>query len=369
MVIMGNNHKTPPQGESGSGKGEHLRPIELELWDRILERWNKHIARQIKITASVVSFVIVVAGFLGIRSLDSMVEQEIRESVRPEVLRVTNEIQARIDEDTGRFTETLRDQLFKSSVSLTEMTNNVAEMEATAAKAEKLIARMEGYSTRFGEIESDLHGRMDELTDTVATTGDELIASVEGYRKRFSGIESDVYGRVDKLGTTERELSARMESITDEIALLERSASVALETAPSQGRGEATSVVELSAANLDAIGVRQVPTPLGEASGQSGRRSYLLTFSVFVADAVPRGEVQALLDSIQMVTYTLAERWFNPNVFARTNRKDNFQFSVTVWGNTEVQARAEFIRGASPVCWEGWMKLDGETTLSQVPCG
>ena len=67
--------KLTDTGVNKADASSKLRADELELWDRVLNRWDKHTGRQVKIAVSAVSFVIVVVGFLGVRSLDSMVEE------------------------------------------------------------------------------------------------------------------------------------------------------------------------------------------------------------------------------------------------------------------------------------------------------
>ncbi len=89
---------TGAEKADASGK---LRADELELWERVLERWNKYTGRQVKIAVSSVSFVIVVVGFLGVRSLDTMVE----ETVRSGVVAAAADVRTDIERDTKRLSD------------------------------------------------------------------------------------------------------------------------------------------------------------------------------------------------------------------------------------------------------------------------
>src|SRR5262249_45576447 len=99
-----------------------------------------------------------------------------------------------------------------------------------------------------------------------------------------------------------------------------------------------------------------VSTPLGKSSNESSRTNYLLTFSL-VGEGLKEEQARALLDAVERVTYRLDERWFTPHDFPRTNRGDNFQFSVTVGGITAVKAKAAIVGKAPPICWSGFMNL------------
>ena len=228
-------------------------------------------------------------------------------------------------------------------------------LQVQSAKTDKLdvevrkkIENMDVSFGRFDEIETQLKERVRGL--------DEQLASFEGKLEKslakIQSVENEV-GRVDRITT----------ALAIATAPGEEADQTRIEAAR---RGPPPS--ELGLGVLDALGILQVPTPLGETSTKFGRRTYLLTFSAVVDDTVPSEKARDLLDTIEKVTYTLSESWFNPNVFERTNRSDSFQFSVTVWGRTPVEAKVEFAQGAAPLCWSGTMNLEEEFKFQRAAC-
>lgn len=332
-----------------------LRAHELELWDRVLHRWNMHIGRQVKIGVSVVSTVIVVVGFLGVRSLDKMVE----DTVKTGVTTTEKAIWTEIEKQTLRHSENLVDKL-------ATMTVEVSALEKEAEKARDLVDRMEAQSKRFEELKAKFAAQLE---------------SVEGYARRFEEIETHVDGQLATLTETSAAIEGQLKStqdtlarVTENIERVDQIATTAAYAAATATEDDTTrlsaarpSVEELGSNLLDTLGVRQVPTPLARKD-QDTRATYLLTTSVFVDDLIPAETANKLLDSIESVTYTLSERWFKNNVLKRTNRQNNFQFTLTVWGRTTIKAKAEFVGKAPPICWSGLMDLEQETRFKRVDC-
>ena len=147
---------------------------------------------------------------------------------------------------------------------------------------------------------------------------------------------------------------------------------VALDVTPAQNEDRQARklppISELNSLFSTALAIRQVPTRLGKRP-EYGRQTYLLNFSVFVSETVPKTMARHLIDSIEKVTYVLDKRWFRPNTNTRTNRDNNFQYAVTVWGTTRVKAKAEFLQAVPPVCWSGFMNFDNTIKLNPAECG
>jgi len=345
---------TQPQGPDETA---NLRANELELWDRVLVRWNQHIGRQVKIAISVVSFVIVVLGFLGIRSLDKLIE----DSVEAGVTSAANKVRDDIEKDTDRLSNLLGDKL-------ASMTGEVGMLEKEADKAEKLVTGMEARSKRFDALEAQLN---------------EKLRTVEAMAKRVDAVNTRVQSVKDDLERTSAQINGQMRSIqeliattTDKLAEVEHIAStlaVNVTTAQAEDTerladvSKSPPVSDLGPAVLDALGVRLVPTKLAE-SAKYTRQTYLLTTALFVAPTVPAEQANQLLDAVSRVTYTLDERWFSNPVIERTNRENNFQFTVTVWGVTRVKAKAEFVQGVEPICWSSLMSLADPVEFERVDC-
>ena len=369
------------------GPIDTLRADELELWDRVLERWNKHTGRQVKIVASTVSVVIVVVGFLGVNSLDTMVEERVRSGV----VTAAADVRTDIERDTKR----LSDQLGKR---LATMIVGVAKLDQEAQKARELVTRMEKDAKRFSKLDTEIRGRMEKTESRIAGFSADfarlesgLTATTEKIQSRMAGFSADFARLETGLTATTEKIQSRMAGFGADFARLEsgltattekiqtvkddlgRVASAALATAPSQEEDSRPAsklppLSELGPGVLDALVIRQVPTRLGKSGTEYGKQTYLLTFSAFVEETVPIKTARALLDSIEKVTYVLSKRWFRPNIRERTNRNNNFQFTVTVWGRTPVEAKAEFVQGAPPVCWSGLMDLEKTIKLNSTPC-
>ncbi len=349
-----------------SGK---LRADELELWDRVLNRWDKHTGRQVKFAVSAVTFVIVVVGFLGVRSLDSMVEETVRSGVEMAAAKVM----ANIEKDTERLSDQLGNRLATMIV-------EVAKLEQEADKARDLVTRMEEDAKHFGELDTEIRERM-SITESRMKTfrvkfGDEFANLENGLKSTSEKIERRMAVFSTDFANLESELKAtkeKIQSVKDDVGRVDRiAASVALAAAPSQNEDRLArklpQLSELGPGVLDALTIRQVPTPLGKPSSGYDKQNYLLTFSAFVEETVPDQTARDLLDSIEKVTYVLSERWFKPNTRERSNRNDNFQFAVTVWGRTPVEAKAEFVQGSPPICWSGLMDLKKTIKLKPKPC-
>ena len=343
------------------GPIDTLRADELELWDRVLERWNKHTGRQVKIAVSTVSFVIVVVGFLGVRSLATMVEETVRSGVQA----AAADVRTDIERDTKR----LSDQLGKR---LATMIVGVAKLDQEAQKARELVTRMEKDAKRFSKLDTEIRGRMEKTESRMAGFSADFARLESGLTATTEKIQSRMAGFGADFARLESGLTATTEKIQTVKDDLGRVASAALATAPSQEEDRPASKLpplsELGPGVLDALVIRQVPTRLGKSGTEYGKQTYLLTFSAFVEETVPIKTARALLDSIEKVTYVLSKRWFKPNIRERTNRNNNFQFTVTVWGRTPVEAKAEFVQGAPPVCWSGFMDLEKTIKLNSTPC-
>jgi hypothetical protein len=334
-----------------------LRANELELWDRVLTRWNSHVGRQVKVGASIVTFVIVVVGFLGIRSLDTLVE----DSVETGVTNAANQVRADIEKDTGRLSELLSEKL-------ASMTGEVGMLEKEADKAEKLVTDMEARSKRFDTLETELNNKLETIKA--------MTARVDAVNSQVQTLQADLDKTSGKLNEQMASIETLIKTTSDKLAEVERIASslaVDVATASAEDTERIADVrknppiSELGPGVLDALGVRLVPTKLADTAKYT-RQTYLLTTALFVEPSVPDDKANQLLDAISQVTYTLDERWFSNSEIVRTNRENNFQFTVTVWGVTRVGAKAEFVQGADPICWSSLMSLNNPVEFERVDC-
>jgi hypothetical protein len=348
------NSVTPPEAPDETGT---LRANELELWDRVLTRWNSHVGRQVKIGASIVTFVIVVVGFLGVRSLDTLVQ----DSVETGVTNAANQVRADIEKDTGRLSELLSEKL-------ASMTGEVGMLEKEADKAEKLVTDMDARSKRFDTLETELNKKLETI--------EAMAARVDAVNSRVQAVEADLDKTSARINEQMTSIETLIKATSDKLAEVERIASslaVDVATASAEDTERLADVRKnppvsaLGANVLDALGVRLVPTKLADTA-KNTRQTYLLTTALYVEPSVPDDQANQLLDAISKVTYSLDERWFSNPDIVRTNRENNFQFTVTVWGITRVEAKAEFVQGADPICWSNLMSLSGPVEFKRVDC-
>jgi hypothetical protein len=254
----------------------------------------------------------------------------LKESVTEGIKATREEVQKSVDSDTKRLSDRLGDKL-------ASMILEVATLEKQAERARSLVDQMEEEDKRVKTIETDINSRVNGLAANITQIAEELKANVQKIE--------------NKAHQTEQVIT-----------------SLALTAAPSQGVDNTiTRSSNVSTGALGFLAIRQVPTPLGKSSSEPSRPNYLLTFSA-VDEGQPQEEARALLDSVGRVTYRLDERWFTPHDFPKTNRADNFQFSVTVWGRTTVKAKAEFVGKAPPICWSGLMDLEKEVKFGRSDC-
>ena len=333
--------------QGGDASPDPNRAQELELWDRVLKRWNEHTARQIRNVGIAVSVVIALAGFFGIRSIDRMVE----ETMGKEVIKATDDALKKVEEDTNRLSTRLGELQ-------ADMIVEVAALKKEADKARALVDQVEEDGKRYKELDTALRARL---------------AAMEMDAGRLEAIEADLSTRMDglkaELANTERELKKSQETVRVVKADVGRAnrlaSSVALAAAPAQKSGPTEEIARLAPEEVRALRVRQVPDKL-EKYDRSKRPIYLLNYSITVDRRATARNPDDLLDAIEKVTYQFDKRWFKRSEIERTNRADNFRLGMRVWGITEVGVRAKLTGRARPVCWSGLMSLDRPVMLKPL---
>lgn len=354
--------------QGGGGSPGPSRADELELWDRVLKRWNEHTARQIRNVGITVSVVIAIAGFFGIRSIDRMVEESVRTGVSEAVAKESRNLQTNIDR--------LSDQ---AGNSMATMIVKLAAFQQQSDEASELIVKMKKDSITFGRLNTELNerianmkratARFDDLQTKLIARLDKADAVVSG----FAGLERELQTRLDgfraQLASAERELKKSREDVrvvkADVVRANRLASSVALAAAPAQKSEVFAKIVPLEPAEVRALRVRQVPDKLDKYT-RSKRPLYLLTFSIGVDKQATTRDPEDLLDAIETVTYRFDKRWFKRAEIERTNREDNFKLAMRVWGSTMVGVRAKLAGRARPVCWSGMMSLDRPVVLKPL---
>ncbi len=139
-------------------------------------------------------------------------------------------------------------------------------------------------------------------------------------------------------------------------------------------RGEISSL-GLTEGDKAAILVRQIPRKTGEKTSQ-GNEWVELDFKLEIDASKTNRSSKEILNQVVKVEYSFDERWFRPPVRTAINPANGFEYSMRVWGVTEVKAVVHISlpdekgstaeRRTEKIAFEGRMNLDKRGTLKRV---
>lgn len=144
--------------------------------------------------------------------------------------------------------------------------------------------------------------------------------------------------------------------------------------AQTTGRREISSL-RLTEGDKAAILVRQIPRKTGEKTSQ-GNEWVELDFKLEIDASKTNRSSKEILNQVIKVEYGFDERWFRPPVRTAINPANGFEYSMRVWGATEVKAVVHISlpdekgltaeRRTEKIAFEGRMNLDNRVTLKRV---
>ncbi len=111
----------------------------------------------------------------------------------------------------------------------------------------------------------------------------------------------------------------------------------------------------LDDAQIARVGVRQ----LSEATGKSVRNRLQVFENTFFLDVrgmdetAGAAEANCILAAVDRVVYGADPRWYSPSEFVRIDRENDFRFTISGWGPTELSAQVYFIGRRDPETFSG----------------
>ncbi len=227
----------------------------------------------------------------------------------------------------------------------------------------------EAVKTAQGAVQKAVSGAEAAIkTATESATGAVKAAEVS-VQKAVSAAEAATNIAIDKASAAE---SAAKEALAE----LDRlRASMAQTTGRLLERRGEISSIRLTEGDKAAILVRQIPRKTGDKTSQ-GNEWVELDFKLEIDASKTNRSSNEILNQVVKVEYGFDERWFKPPVRTAINPANGFEYSMRVWGVTQVKAvvyislpdekgsTAE--RRTEKIVFEGWMKLDGRGSLKRV---
>lgn len=212
--------------------------------------------------------------------------------------------------------------------------------------------------------------RAQEAAETATESTAEAVKTAEvSVQKAVSAAEAATNIAIDKASAAE---SAAKEALAE----LDRlRASMAQTTGRLLERRGEISSIRLTEGDKAAILVRQIPRKTGDKTSQ-GNEWVELDFKLEIDASKTNRSSNEILNQVVKVEYGFDERWFKPPVRTAINPANGFEYSMRVWGVTQVKAvvyislpdekgsTAE--RRTEKIVFEGWMKLDGRGSLKRV---
>ena len=352
---MGNQ---PPEKNSSA---EEL--LQHKVWEHVEERLDKR-------TARMRSTFVLIAGLLGIIGVPSLyfaLQSNVVENIKSDIADQTRLITEQVAKENMRIQLQIAtlDEKVKSVNSLLKQLDDqkknldarivAAEQQSEVAKAleKNLKDAKQGADALKAEMQvqhNEVRKLLQEMNDRKQNTDRMLIQLKENSDKA-----TDLSLQLE---ATEKKASQQLASLADYSERLDVLQSRVDETLPVGGGevAEPLAPIELSSADLDAVRVRQQVSNLDQKTDTGNRNYRLLTYSIFVDKNRTSEDPQRLLNSIRKVVYKMDPKWFSPNEYTRTNRDDNFQFTITVWGITNVAVEIQFTDG-NRVFREAYMSM------------
>ena len=72
-------------------------------------------------------------------------------------------------------------------------------------------------------------------------------------------------------------------------------------------------------------------------------------------------QASCILDGVDRVVYGADPKWYKPSEFVRIDRENEYRFTISGWGPTELAAQVYFIGHRDPMVFEGNLAINTVT--------
>lgn len=115
----------------------------------------------------------------------------------------------------------------------------------------------------------------------------------------------------------------------------------------------------LDDAQIARVGVRQLSKATGSTAG-NGRPVFRNIFSLDVRgsdETTGAAEAKCIRDAVDRIVYGADPKWYSPSEFVQLDRENEFRFTISGWGPTELSAQVYFIGRRDP------LRIQGKLTM------
>lgn len=120
----------------------------------------------------------------------------------------------------------------------------------------------------------------------------------------------------------------------------------------------------LDADQIALVAVRQLSKGTGKFL-RNGREVFKNTLFLDVRGAANTANATAqascILDGVDRVVYGADPKWYKPSEFVRIDRENEYRFTISGWGPTELAAQVYFIGHRDPMVFEGNLAINTVT--------
>lgn len=273
------------------------------------------------------------AYFIFIKPLDNL-ELSVTQSVNE---KFTQRLDKTIERNQEKFDQAYI-KLLSAQADLRSASSEVSKkIEEADFIIEKMKARHEEIVVIWNTVQSTeqdlkiiVQGARDEAASQAGLNLTSMQAEIEALSAELKDLDKQI-------GTV---LAAR--TTQDAISIADAKQEVALAVIPEAPRGFLPcDPFSLTERQMDLISVKQ-RVERTDTFSSSDKRYYRNIFSIAIRqdnDApLPEAVSACVLNAIESVDYHLAENWFTPSLYKRTDPAADFRFSIKVWGSTNIRA-------------------------------
>ncbi len=207
----------------------------------------------------------------------------------------------------------------------------------------------------------EIETQMAETQQTVATTLNQNILKAKDRVTNLVAIfEQDI-----KVKIGEMETAIKMDADAVSNRVKQMRIAMLPQADPTRVDSEITQSCDpnyLDDAQIARVGVRQ----LSEATGKSVRNRLQVFENTFFLDVrttdetTDAAEPSCILDGVDRVVYGADPKWYSPSEFVRIDRENEFRFTISGWGPTELSAQVYFIGRRDP------LRIQGNLTMTNA---
>lgn len=207
-------------------------------------------------------------------------------------------------------------------------------------------------------VEAKLATSESQATDKVTAL---VIAAEEDIKFKIDELERTIQDEGDALSKRVKEIRIAMTAPTEAKRAEEPLPKAAVDCDPN----------DLNADQIARVAIRQLSEGTGKFA-QNGREVFPNTLSLGIRGAAATAEANCILDGIDRVVYSADPKWYRPSEFVRIDRENEYRFSISGWGPTELTAKLYFIGRRESVLVKGHLALGtaaggGKRYLDDVP--